>query len=213
GPSHHVPVPSGAAVVDGKGRFLVPGFADMHVHLYTEGDVLTYVANGVTTVRNMAGDATHLEFRRRVADGDMIGPRIVTAGPVIETGSLSHPDNVLLTDPASARREVERQRAAGYDFIKVYNRMTPEVYASVIAAAKEFNMPVVGHVPFEVGLRGALAARQRSIEHVRGYIQELVPPAAPVQPGASFRDMIVAWNYADDSRIDDLVALTIAAGA
>ncbi len=84
GPSHDVPVPVGAAVVEGKGRFLVPGFADMHVHLYTEGDVATYVANGVTTVRNMAGDSTHLEFRRRVSAGDMIGPRIVTAGPVIE---------------------------------------------------------------------------------------------------------------------------------
>ncbi|MBC7894293.1 MAG: amidohydrolase family protein, partial [Cytophagaceae bacterium] len=212
GSSQEVPVPAGASVVDGKGHFLVPGFADMHVHLYTEGDVMTYVANGVTTVRNMAGDSTHLEFRRRVSAGDMIGPRILTAGPVIETGSLSHPDNVLLTDHASARREVERQRAAGYDFIKVYNQMSPEVYASVIAAAKEFNMSVVGHVPFEVGLRGALAARQNSIEHLRGYLQELVPPAAPVQPRASLRNLSVAWNYADDSRSSALVALTVAAG-
>lgn len=213
GPSHDVPVPVGAAVVEGKGRFLVPGFADMHVHLYTEGDVATYVANGVTTVRNMAGDSTHLEFRRRVSAGDMIGPRIVTAGPVIETGSLSHPDNVLLTDNASARREVERQRATGYDFIKLYNQMAPDVYASVIAAAKELDMPVVGHVPYEVGLRGALAAPQNSIEHLRGYLQELVPPAAPVQPRASLRNLSVAWNYADNSRIRDLVAFTVAAGA
>ena len=160
----------------------------MHVHLYTEGDILTYLINGVTTVRNMAGDATHLEFKRRIAAGEMVGPRILTAGPIIETGELSHPDNVLLTDAASARREIERQYKSGYDFLKVYNQLTPEVYQAVIAAAKEFNMPIAGHVPVEVGLDGALISRQASIEHFRGYIQALVPRTALVQPTGSFRN-------------------------
>ena len=102
GPAAHVGVPAGAAVVDGTGRYLLPGLADMHVHLYTEGDLLTYVANGITTVRNMAGDSTHLAFRRRITAGEIVGPRIVTAGPVIE-GVLSHPDNVLIADPATVR--------------------------------------------------------------------------------------------------------------
>lgn len=82
-PGAEVVTPAGATVVDGSGRFVVPGFADMHVHLYTEGDLLTYVANGITTVRNMAGDSTHLAMRRRIAAGTIIGPRIFTAGPVV----------------------------------------------------------------------------------------------------------------------------------
>jgi len=212
GSSKNVPIPAGAVIIDGKGKYLVPGFADMHVHLYTEGDVLTYLANGVTTVRNMAGDATHLDFKRRVASGEMIGPRIRTAGPVIETGSLSHPDNVLLTDPASAWREIERQSKAGYDFIKVYNEMSPDVYAAVIAAAKKFNMPVVGHVPFEVGLENALKAPQRSIEHLRGYQREMLAPTDPVRTSTSFRDRSVAWNLVDASLMNGLAERTAAAG-
>ena len=212
GPNAVVRVPAGAEIVEGGGRFLAPGFADMHVHLYAEGDLLTYVANGVTTVRNMAGDSTHLAFRRRIAAGGLIGPRIVTAGPVVEAAPLSHPDNVMLADPAAARREVARQRAEGYDFIKVYNQLAPEVYAAVTAAAAELGTPVSGHVPVEVGLRGALAAKQRSIEHLRGYILELVPRSAPVQPATSFRNWSVAWNYVDTTRIKDLAARTAAAG-
>ena len=212
GSSDALPAPAGAKVVDGTGQFLAPGFADMHVHLYTEGDVATYVANGVTTVRNMAGDPSHLAFRTKIASGALIGPRIVTAGPVVETGSLSHPDNVLLTDAASARREVARQRAAGYDFIKVYNALAADVYASVIDSANEAGIPVAGHVPFEVGLQGALSARQRSIEHFRGYLAELLPPAAASRVGASFRDRSVAWNAIDDARIAPQVERTVAAG-
>lgn len=127
-PAAEVAIPPGADVLDGSGRFLAPGFADMHVHLYTEGDLFTYVANGVTTVRNMAGDTTHLAMRARVASGRLVGPRIITAGPVVEAAPLSHPDNVLLESPAAVRGELERQRAAGYDFVKVYNRLArPEV--------------------------------------------------------------------------------------
>lgn len=212
GSSDVLRAPKGATVVDGTGRFLAPGFADMHVHLYTEGDVATYLANGITTVRNMAGDPSHLAFRRQVASGALIGPRIVTAGPVVETGSLSHPDNVLLTDAASARREVARQREAGYDFIKVYNALAADVYTSVIASAHEAGMPVAGHVPFEVGLQGALSARQRSIEHFRGYLQELLPPSEASRISASFRDRSVAWNAIDDTRIARQVEQTVAAG-
>jgi len=206
-----VAVPAGAEIVDGAGRFLSPGFADMHVHLYTEGDLLTYVANGITTVRNMAGDSTHLAMRRRVAAGLVVGPRIVTAGPVVEAAPLSHPDNVLLEDPAAARAELARQRAAGYDFVKVYNHLARPVYDSVLAAAAELRMAVVGHVPLAVGLDGALAARQRSIEHLRGYVQALMPPSAPLTSDG-FRDWSVAWNRMDTTRIAPLVARTVAAG-
>ena len=208
GPRSRVTPPSDAAVVDGTGRFLMPGLADMHVHLYTEGDLFTYVANGVTTVRNMAGDTTHLRMRRRVADGSIIGPRIVTAGPVVEATPLSHPDNVALDDPAAVRGELTRQRAAGYDFVKIYNALARPVYDSVVSVALALGMPVAGHVPVTVGLYGALTASQRSIEHFRGYIQRV----APLVDSASFREWSLAWEEIDTTRIASLVRHTVAAG-
>lgn len=212
GPAADVMIPAGADVVDGKNRFLTPGFADMHVHLYTEGDAFTYVANGVTTVRNMAGDTSHLALRARIASGQLVGPRIITAGPVVEGAPLSHPDNVRLESPAAVRPELTRQRAAGYDFVKVYNRLARPVYDSLVAVAGELGLPVAGHVPFAVGLDGALTARQASIEHFRGYIQALLPRSATPPSDASFRDWSVAWTQIDDGRIASLVAQTVAAG-
>lgn len=212
GPAVDIALPAFADVLDGTGRFLAPGLADMHVHLYTEGDLFTYVANGVTTVRNMAGDTSHLGMRARVASGQIIGPRIITAGPVVEAAPLSHPDNVLLESPRAVRAELGRQREAGYDFVKVYNHLARPVYDSVIAVARALGMPVAGHVPLEVGLDGAFAARQASIEHFRGYIQALLPPSAALPNDASFRDWSVAWTRIDETRIASLVARTVAAG-
>ncbi|MDQ3420357.1 MAG: amidohydrolase family protein [Acidobacteriota bacterium] len=212
GPTESLRVPTGASIVEGAGRFLAPGFVDMHVRLYTEGDLVTYVTNEVTTVRNMAGDSTHLDFRARAAAGRLVAPRIITAGPVVEASPLRHPDNHAVDDAGAARREIEQQRAAGYDFVKVYNWMAPAVYEAVVTAARQAGLPVAGHVPFEVGLAGALAARQSSIEHLRGYLVELLPPLAAVQPTASFRDRSVAWNNIDPARFGPLAARTAAAG-
>lgn len=212
GPTAETSIPAGAVVVDGTGRFLSPGFADMHVHLYTEGDLFTYVANGVTTVRNMAGDSTHLRMRRRVNDGVIVGPRIITAGPVVEAAPLSHPDNALVERPSSVRAELKRQKAAGFDFVKVYNHLDRTVYDSVVAIASELGIPVSGHVPLEVGLEHALALRQRSIEHFRGYIQALMPSGRPLPDNASFRDWSVAWERIDTLRIPSLVARSLASG-
>jgi len=160
----------------------------------------------------MAGDTSQLGMRARVASGRMIGPRIITAGPVVEAAPLSHPDNVLLKFPGSVRAELVRQRAAGYDFVKVYNHLSRPVYDSVVAVARALGVQVNGHVPLEVGLNGALAARQAFIEHFRGYIQALLPPWAAVPSDASFRDWSIAWNRIDDSHIASLVARTVAAG-
>ena len=194
GPRSSSRVPQGSQVIDGRGRFLLPGFADMHVHLYTEGDAFTYLANGITTVRNMAGDASHLTFRRKMDSGELIGPRIITAGPIIET-KLSHPDNTLVSSVDDARKEVERQHAAGYDFIKIYNALTPEIYAAVLTRARELKIAVAGHVPDTVGLREAILSRQSSIEHLRGYPYELLPIRIRGRAeDPSFRVRTLAWN-------------------
>jgi imidazolonepropionase-like amidohydrolase len=208
GNSGEAKIPKNAKVVNGTDKYLSPGFADMHVHLYTEGDVLTYVLNGITTVRNMAGDARHLRFRTLINSNNIIGPRIITAGPVVETGVPSHPDNILLTDPRSAYREVARQKNEGYDFIKVYNQMNVEVYKALMAAAFKLNMPVAGHVPFEVGLTTALQEGQISVEHFRGYIEELTSRDSS-NMSTGFKSRSVAWNHIDERLIDSVVVKTL----
>jgi imidazolonepropionase-like amidohydrolase len=111
-----------------------------------------------------------------------------------------------------AVRLVVEQSAAGYDFVKVYNNVPRLAYEGLVTAAKKHGLPVVGHVPFEAGLEGAFAAGQKSIEHLRGYIFELVTADAPVQPGAAMRSRALAWNYADRSKFPLLARMTRDAG-
>ena len=204
--------PRGYRIIDGRGQFLLPGFSDMHTHPGRPLDLVTYLANGITTIRVMWGNGITLGWRREITMGPLAGPRIVTAGAIIDGNPPSQPSMTVLTDPAKARALVTAQHRAGFDFIKVYNSVPKAVYDTIVRVARELGMPVAGHVPFEVGLLGALAAKQRSIEHLRGYVAELVPKDAAVQPGATLRSRTVAWNYIDRSRIPSLVKQTVRAG-
>ena len=212
GPANGARLPKAAQIVDGLGQYLLPGFSDLHTHPDRPLDLVTYLANGITTIRVMWGEAKTLGWRHEVATGALAGPRIVTAGAIIDGNPPSQPSMTVLTDPAKAGAEVRAQHRAGYDFIKVYNGVPKTVYVTIVSVARTLGMPVAGHVPFEVGLRGALAAKQASIEHLRGYIAELVPKDAAVQPGATLRSRTVAWNYIDRSRIPSLVEQTVRAG-
>jgi imidazolonepropionase-like amidohydrolase len=164
GPSSVIHPPPDAVQVDGDDHWVVmPGLADMHAHLRYESDLLLLVANGVTTVRNMRGTPFHLELRRRVEDGTILGPHIVTAGPILNgEGNARTPDE--------ATRLVNEQAAAGYDFIKVYDGLSKEAYEAIMSAAKAKGLKVAGHVPTAVGVEGALAAHQASIEHAEQFI-------------------------------------------
>jgi len=204
-----VDVPSGAVIVQGNGRYLMPGLADMHVHAWKE-DLATYVANGVTTIRIMHGEPHILDWKQRIEDGTLLGPSIYSTSPTIDGPTDEYPDGVESYQEAYAA--VIAAGAAGYDFVKVYNSLSKDAYAGVIAAANELSLPVVGHVPFSVGLDGAIDAGQKSIEHLRGYVFEVVPASAPIQANASMKDRAVAWNYADRSKFEILAAATRDAG-
>jgi hypothetical protein len=215
-----VQVPVGTRVIDASDRYLMPALWDMHTHP-TEPDALSmFVANGVGGIRIMWGLPRHLEWRARVELGDLLGPRLLVAGPIIE--GVPPPDLASVVDTEGRRlvsthaegvAEVRRQKAAGFDYIKVYNNIPLDAYEGLAAEAHRLHIPVVGHVPFAVGLDGVLAARQKSIEHLRGYIEMLVPEDAPVQPGIDFRSRALAWEYVDESRMPELARATRAAGA
>ena len=179
GDSDQVNIPENAVIVDGKGKYLMPGLIDMHVHIESENDMLLFVANGVTSVRNMWGNTgkklqvglpDQLQLRQQIEQGTLLGPTIYTTGPIMEGRPSFHPLAEVFTTPEEAVQSITWQKAQGYDFIKVYDNLSPEVYAAIIAAGVENNMPVVGHVPFAVGLENVLNSSQQTIEHLAGYI-------------------------------------------
>jgi imidazolonepropionase-like amidohydrolase len=169
GPSGSIEIPDGALTVDGRGATLVPGLADLHVHLYSEADLLNYLAHGVTTVLDLNGSARTRAWRGRVGLGAIPGPTIYTAGPSLNGYPPGNPSFAALDDPALAAFEVRRQKAVGYDLLKMYSTLAPEVYRAVMEAAEAEGMAVVGHVPLQVGIEGALNAGQSMIVHGEEY--------------------------------------------
>lgn len=160
-------VPADAQRVDGRGRFLIPGLVDMHVHLFNlsshrppnDWTFPLYVANGVTAVREMRADAASIaqvkRWRRALEDGELIGPRILAAGIAVDG-----------TSPEEAAREVTAAAGAGADFIKVFSEVPESRWRAILDAARARRLPVVGHVPAGVALLDAAKAGQRSNEHL-----------------------------------------------
>ena len=214
GPTPRVHVPDSALRIDGHGKYLMPALADMHSHPESLLDLMLYVANGVTTVRTMGSDSPPalLHWRSEAAASRVLIPAVYTAGPVLDGPSERYQGGPGVVTAVEAAQAVRDQHAAGYDFIKVYNSLSKEAYDAIVAEARRLGMPVAGHVPISVGLRGALAARQASIEHLRGYSAELVRAGAPVRPGDDLRSRTLAWNYADESRFAAVAQATRAAG-
>lgn len=219
-PDAAAPASAGAKIIDGGGRYLVPSLWDMHVHPMYENDLPLLVANGVGGIRIMAGEPHHLAWRASIELGEKVGPRLLVAGPIVEglpppelASVVATEDRRLIKTAEEGAAEVRKQKAAGFDYIKVYNNIPLDAYRGLVAEAARLRIPVVGHVPFQAGLSGVLAARQASIEHLRGYVEKLVPPSAPMQPGIDLRSRTLAWEYADPARMAELARATRAAGA
>jgi imidazolonepropionase-like amidohydrolase len=178
-PTDQTLVPPGATVIDGTGRYLIPGLMDAHVHIKDIDELLLYAAAGVTTVRDMWGTTgvqlvlgfpDQLAMQRRIENGELLGPRIYAAGPIMEGVPAVNPFMDTYTTLEAARQSVSWQAAQGYQFIKVYDHLSSEVYQAIVEEAGRQNLPVIGHVPHAVGLDAAVASGQHSIEHLTGFI-------------------------------------------
>jgi imidazolonepropionase-like amidohydrolase len=173
GPSAMARVPAGARRIDGRGRFVLPGLADMHVHLDRIEHLDAHVGAGITTVRNMKGRPAVLAWRARIARGELVGPRIYTSGPSIGKGALpfgGDPEHVRVASEADAEAIVHEQRRAGYDMIKVLRRIERPAYDRLLLTARAARMPVVGHVLSEIGMAHSLEMGQASLEHAEPWI-------------------------------------------
>ncbi|HET9425795.1 MAG TPA: amidohydrolase family protein [Gemmatimonadaceae bacterium] len=164
-------VPAGARVIDGRGKYLIPGLWDMHVHTVTPGGrylLGLYVANGVTGVRDMVSDWTAIgAWRREITSGRLIGPRIVASGPYLE-GGPSPIAHILARTPDQGRAGVDSLVALGVDFVKVHGQLDPETYFAIARRARERGIAFAGHVSSAVGAAAASDSGQRSIEHMLG---------------------------------------------
>ena len=166
---------AGGLVIDGNGRFLIPGLAEMHAHVPVEKDyrddvLFLWAANGVTTVRGMLGHPSHLPLRDDLLAQRVLGPRLITSGPSFNGRSVRNAED--------AERRVREQHAAGYDFLKVHPGMSPESFEAMAATAQEVGISFGGHVTASVGLWRSLAAGQTTVDHLDGYLNVITPDSA-----------------------------------
>lgn len=170
--------PEGAVVVDGSGKFLIPGLWDMHVHMhisrdYSEVFFPMLLANGVTGCRDM--HSSHfpgiVRLRQRVARQEVLGPRLVVSGPLLD-GRVSHIGALAVTDADEARRAAGLLVQQGVDFLKVYNNLSGEAYFAIVDEARRAGVPFAGHVPRALQAEEASAAGQKCIEHLTGIYPE-----------------------------------------
>ncbi|MEK6375275.1 MAG: amidohydrolase family protein [Acidobacteriota bacterium] len=160
--------PKGAQVVDGRGKFLIPGLWDMHVHLsWTTASALpVLIANGVTSVRDLGSNLGQLDdWRTKIAAGLITGPRIVRAGPILN-GQKFNQYQLVTGTPEETRGVARALKQVDVDFLKIHRRMPRESYFALIDEAKKLGLPVVGHIPMTVTPEEASDAGQAMIEHV-----------------------------------------------
>lgn len=221
-PADTVSAPDGARVIDARGKFLIPGLADMHSHAIDEDDRLLYMASGVTSLRVLIGSPESLILRDRIERGDVVGPSVYTAGPMLDGSPPVWPPSMVpsiqLTDPAEVKPLLERHKRFGLDMIKIYSRLSAPVYEALATAAKAEGMRLVGHVPELVGLERALALGQGSIEHLDGYasyLQAADSPHAGKKYYTNTLDVLgwaAAFDHIDERRVPEVVAKTKAGG-
>jgi imidazolonepropionase-like amidohydrolase len=168
--------PAGTKVVDGRGKYLIPGLWDMHVHSVVaerlDSMFPLFVANGVLGIRDMGTPMPLVEIeqlRQQTANGARLGPRIVAAGPILDGRPKPTRANLLaITTPEEGRETVRRLKNGGADFIKVYSNLSRDTFLAIVDEAHKQNIPFSGHVPFSVSALEASDAGQKSMEHLWG---------------------------------------------
>jgi imidazolonepropionase-like amidohydrolase len=153
-------------VMDAKGKMLLPGLWDMHVHLGDWDEGVLHLAAGVTTVRDLANDIDHLrDLRAKFDAGTLAGPHIVMAGFIDGRGPYQGPTKVLADTPEEAKAYVERYKSLGYEQIKIYSSIKPELVPSIAAEAHRNGMRVSGHVPAFMTMQQAVEQGYDEVQH------------------------------------------------
>ena len=190
-------------VLDCKDKYVIPSFTDSHVHVVCADSLEWFLGYGVTSVINMQGVSTHLQWKKEVALGERIGSDIFTTGPIIDgrdefvrfskaykkaprlpadelyPNILFYEGLMIATKPEEARKCVRYTKAAGYDFVKVYSNVTREVYYAICEEAEEVGIDVIGHIPDCINSDYSDDAdnfqiKQKTIEHVSSINEKII---------------------------------------
>ncbi len=199
GPNARIPV--GARVINARGKFLIPGLWDMHSHSIDrwEWSSLLNVANGVTGFRDPGAVKPAREIvalRRSVERGQTFGPRFVASGTIIDGSPKSRDTYVEVDSPAAMRAEMQQRQRAGLDFIKVYTRLSRDVFLAAAEEAKRLDIPLAGHVPLAITAAEASDAGMRSIEH--SYRHRMACATAEDEIRRLLRELIAIGTSGDD---------------
>jgi hypothetical protein len=172
GSADEVSIPEGARVVEGEGRFLMPGLAEMHAHVppgsrpapgVLEDILFLYLANGITSIRGMLGSPYQLGLRDELASGSMLGPTLYVAAPSLNGNTVPDDD--------AAEDSVRHYASQGYDLLKIHPGIKRDVWDELTRTAEEEGISFGGHVPAEVGLFRALATGQSTVDHLDGFVE------------------------------------------
>lgn len=193
-----------ALVINARGKWLMPGLAEMHAHVPPVDDlepmkkVLTlFAANGITTIRGMLGHPRHLELQTMLEKGEITGPRFFTTGPSF--------NGMSVTSPGAGAQMVKRQKSQGYDYLKLHPGLTRQKFDSIAITARKVRIPFVGHVSFGVGIWHAIESGYSSIDHLDGFVEGLVPGIERrMEQEAGLFGMFVA-HEADTTQIPKLM--------
>lgn len=174
GASGNVKFDKSSLVVEAKGKYLIPGLAEMHAHIPPNDNVESqkevlklFAVNGVTTIRGMLGHPTHLDLREKVRRGEVLGPHIYTSGPSFNGLSIKTPE--------AGDKMVRDQKTMGYDFLKLHPGLTLANFNAIVRAANEVGITYGGHVSSAVGVWRAIEANYSTIDHLDGFIEGMVP--------------------------------------
>ena len=183
--SINAPIPNGAEIIDGKGKWLIPGLIDMHVHtmaninfkenkpteganffIETQDAMIPYITNGITTIFDLDARIEHFAQRNEIIQGKAIGPRMALA-PLIDGGE----GNGTVTNPNDGRQAVRSAKADGYNFIKVYSNLNVETFKAIVDEAQKQNLKVVGHIPdvFRGNLEDVFVPNFGMVAHAEEY--------------------------------------------
>ncbi|HEX8843847.1 MAG TPA: amidohydrolase family protein [Pyrinomonadaceae bacterium] len=172
GSERELKIPNNSEVVDARGKFLIPGLWDMHVHTLTKEMFFPlYLANGVTGVRDMYNPLAKFDdWRREIDEGKILGPRLVASQTLVDGPKPVWPLSIAVSNEAQGREAVLSLKKRGADFIKVYSLLPRDAYFAIADEAKKQGIPFAGHVPVAVSALEASDAGQKSIEHLTGVL-------------------------------------------
>lgn len=199
-------VPPGHKLINAAGKTLMPGLADMHVHYWREDLGPLFLANGITTVRNLWGTQQTARLDEGARRGAFIGPRVYSSGPLMDGPEPIWGDNsVVLTDPVQAVGAVESQKKSGYRAVKLYEGLTPEIYRAAVKAAKKRDMQVWSHTPHGMNVNDLIDLRIDSLEHFNDVQDLLRGERRPT-------DWFEEWAWAEEGMMPALAARFAEAG-